>query len=137
MKYHIWTEGCQMNTADSQFLASELEKLGLRATPRPEAADVIVLNTCVVRQSAEDRAIGRLYSLRPLKDKNPDVVLGLMGCFVGVRDYKPLQARFPFVDVFLPPSDPSRLVELLRARPGHASIPEDAFVDQSETETRY
>ena len=67
MKYHIWTEGCQMNVADSQRVASALERLGYQATPHAEEADVIVLNTCVVRQSAEDKAYGRLNSLRPLK----------------------------------------------------------------------
>ncbi|MBI5649753.1 MAG: MiaB/RimO family radical SAM methylthiotransferase [Chloroflexi bacterium] len=116
MNYHIWTEGCQMNVADSQRVASELEKLGYRATRDAESADVIVLNTCVVRQSAEDKAYSRLMSLKPLKQARPDLVLSLMGCLVGVRDASPLQKRFPFVDVFLPPSDPAKLVALLRAR---------------------
>jgi tRNA-2-methylthio-N6-dimethylallyladenosine synthase len=137
MKYHIWTEGCQMNVADSQRVASELEKLGYRATRDAESADVIVLNTCVVRQSAEDKAYARLMSLKPLKAARPDLVLGLMGCLVGVRDASPLQKRFPFVDVFLPPSDPSKLVELLRARDGHAARGEDFEIEQHEIETRY
>ena len=67
MKYHIWTEGCQMNVADSQRVGSSLEHLGYTFTDKAEEADVIVLNTCVVRQSAEDKAYGRLTSLRPLK----------------------------------------------------------------------
>ena len=71
MKYHIWTEGCQMNVADSQRVASALERLGYEGTDQPENADVIVLNTCVVRQSAENKAYGRLSSLRPLKDTGP------------------------------------------------------------------
>jgi tRNA-2-methylthio-N6-dimethylallyladenosine synthase len=137
MKYHIWTEGCQMNVADSQRVASELEKLGYRATRDAESADVIVLNTCVVRQSAEDKAYARLMSLKPLKRARPELVLGLMGCLVGVRDASPLQARFPFVDVFLPPSDPTKLVQLLRARDGHTSRGEDFEIEQRETETRY
>jgi tRNA-2-methylthio-N6-dimethylallyladenosine synthase len=137
MKYHIWTEGCQMNVADSQRVASELEKLGYRATRDAESADVIVLNTCVVRQSAEDKAYARLMSLKPLKAARPDLVLGLMGCLVGVRDASPLQKRFPFVDVFLPPSDPSKLIELLRARDGRAARGEDFEIEQHEIETRY
>jgi len=137
MKYHITTYGCQMNEADSQRVASELEKLGYRAARDAESADVIVLNTCVVRQSAEDKAYSRLMSLKPLKQARPDLVLGLMGCLVGVRDASPLQARFPFVDVFLPPSDPTKLVQLLRARDGHASRGEDHEIEQRETETRY
>ncbi len=126
-----------MNLADSQRVASELEKLGYRATRDPESADIIVLNTCVVRQSAEDKAYSRLMSLKPLKQARPDLVLGLMGCLVGVRDPAPLHARFPFVDVFLPPSDPTRLVELLRSRNGHAAVAEDFRIDQDETAARY
>jgi len=113
MKYHIWTEGCQMNVADSQRLASALERIGYQSALQAEDADVIVLNTCVVRQSAEDKAYGRLHSLRPLKEKNPQLVINLMGCLVGVRSYDRLQQRFPFVDVFSPPSDPGPLVSFL------------------------
>jgi len=122
-----------MNDADSRRVASELEKLGYRATRDAESADVIVLNTCVVRQSAEDKAYSRLMSLKPLKAARPDLVLGLMGCLVGVRDASPLQKRFPFVDVFLPPSDPTRLVELLRARGSViASRPERSAAESKE-----
>ena len=113
MKYHIWTEGCQMNVADSQRLGSALERLGYSLTDSAEEADVIVLNTCVVRQSAEDKATGRLHSLRPLKQRNPRLVINLMGCLVGVKGDEKLRARFPFVDVFSPPSDPGPLVAYL------------------------
>jgi tRNA-2-methylthio-N6-dimethylallyladenosine synthase len=112
-KYHIWTEGCQMNVADSQRLGSALERLGYEFTGKAEDADVIVLNTCVVRQSAEDKAYGRLSSMRPLKTKNPRLVVNLMGCLVGIRDNEKLRARFPFVDVFSPPSDPGPLISFL------------------------
>jgi tRNA-2-methylthio-N6-dimethylallyladenosine synthase len=112
-KYHVWTEGCQMNVADSQRLGSALERLGYEFTGKAEDADVIVLNTCVVRQSAEDKAIGRLTSLRPLKIKNPGLVVNLMGCMVGIRNPEMLRDRFPFVDVFSPPSDPGPLVSYL------------------------
>jgi len=113
MKYHIWTEGCQMNVADSQRVGSALEHLGYNQTEQIEAADVIVMNTCVVRQSAEDKAYGRLSSLKPLKQKNPTLIINLMGCLVGVRGYDKLKARFPYVDVFSPPSDPGPLVSFL------------------------
>ncbi len=113
MKYHIWTEGCQMNVADSQRVATALERLGYVGTSRAEEANVIVLNTCVVRQSAEDKAYGRLTSLQPLKTQRPDLVINLMGCMVGVKGHDQLKKRFPFVDVFSPPSDPAPLVEFL------------------------
>ncbi len=113
MKYHIWTEGCQMNVADSQRVGSALEHLGYTHTAKIESADVIVMNTCVVRQSAEDKAYGRLSSLQPLKQKNPALVINLMGCLVGVRGHDKLRKRFPYVDVFSPPSDPGPLVSYL------------------------
>jgi tRNA-2-methylthio-N6-dimethylallyladenosine synthase len=102
-----------MNVADSQRVASALERLGYQAAARADHADIIVLNTCVVRQSAEDKAVGRLFSLRPLKEKRPDVVVNLMGCMVGVKGADKLRARFPFVDVFSPPSDPGPLISYL------------------------
>jgi tRNA-2-methylthio-N6-dimethylallyladenosine synthase len=113
MKYHIWTEGCQMNVADSQRVGSSLEHLGYTFTEKAEEADVIVLNTCVVRQSAEDKALGRLSSLLPLKRQNPNLVINLMGCLVGVRGAEKLRQRLPYVDVFSPPSDPGPLVSFL------------------------
>ncbi len=102
-----------MNVADSRRVASALERLGYNNTTRPEEADVIVLNTCVVRQSAEDKAVGRLNSLRPLKKRNPNLVINLMGCLVGVKGHDKLRQRFPFVDVFSPPSDPGPLITYL------------------------
>lgn len=130
MKYHIWTAGCQMNVADSQRVASALERLGYRATRRAEGADVIVLNTCVVRQQAEDRAVGRLSSLRPLKEAHPDLVINLMGCMVGVKGTEALAERFPYVDVFSPPSDPGPLVAYLTQA-------DSRDLDQSETARRH
>ena len=130
MKYHIWTAGCQMNVADSQRVASELERIGYRSTRRAEDADVIVLNTCVVRQSAEDRAAGRLNSLKPLKEERPGLVINLMGCMVGVRGHDQLQAAFPFVDVFSPPSDPAPLIDHLLGRQGQS-------LERAETKRRF
>ena len=80
-----------MNAADSLRVASALEKLGYESTNRAMDADVVVLNTCVVRQSAEDKAIGRLTSLKALKKKNPKAVINLMGCMVGIRGYSHLK----------------------------------------------
>ena len=116
MKYHIWTEGCQMNIADSQRLASALEALGYEYIDKPENADVVVLNTCMVRQSAEDRALGRLGSLKPAKKKNPEMIIGLMGCMVGYKDPKPLKKKLPWVDVFAPPSNPKLIVDYVMSR---------------------
>ncbi len=114
-----------MNVADSRRLASALEQMGYLPTRKPKEADVIVLNTCVVRQSAEDKAIGRLSSLRPLKDNNPNLVINLMGCLIGVRGNQEIQKRFPWVDVVSPPSDPGPLLHYLTERAGRQQIQEN------------
>lgn len=105
-----------MNEADSDRVASALERLGYSYCPVIEEADVIVLNTCVVRQSAEEKAIGRLTTLLPTKRKRPDLVINMMGCLVGIKGNNPLQKRYPYVDVFSPPSDPGPLVDFLIKR---------------------
>jgi tRNA-2-methylthio-N6-dimethylallyladenosine synthase len=102
--YHFWITGCQMNYADARRVATELEKLGYRSTPRAEDADVVVLETCTVRQQSEDKAYNKLHNLRPLKASRPDMTVAVMGCVVGVRGNEALAQRFPYVDVFMEPS---------------------------------
>ncbi len=119
-----------MNVADSQRVGSSLEHLGYTFTETIEEADVIVLNTCVVRQSAEDKALGRLSSLAPLKKKNPNLVINLMGCLVGVRGTEKLKARLPYVDVFSPPSDPGPLIS-------HLTQGEIRSMEDAETTRRF
>jgi len=105
-----------MNLADSQRVAAGLERLGYTATARAEDADIVVLNTCVVRQQPEDKAVGRLQQLRSIKAEHPERVLALMGCMVGAREVTALEQRFPWVDLFLPPSDPTELWAYLAQR---------------------
>ena len=119
-----------MNVADSQRVASALERLGYQGTARAEEAAVIVLNTCVVRQSAEDKAYGRLSSLKPLKEKNPNLTINLMGCLVGVKGQEHLRKQFPQVDVFSPPSDPGPLVSYLTQS-------ESRSIELTETRARF
>ncbi len=102
-----------MNVADSQRLASAFEQLGYTASEAIENADVIILNTCMVRQSAEDKALGRLSSLKPLKIERPDLIIGLMGCMVGTKDQSVIRKKLPYVDVFAPPSDPKPIIDYL------------------------
>jgi tRNA-2-methylthio-N6-dimethylallyladenosine synthase len=94
VKYHIWTEGCQMNSADSLRVSAALEGLGYQECRQVEDADVIVLNTCVVRQSAEDKAVGRLSSLKKLKQQKPGLLINLMGCLVGVGGTRHCRSAF-------------------------------------------
>ncbi len=122
MRYFIESMGCQMNTADAQRLASELERIGYHATLNAQEADILVVNTCVVRQSAEDKAYNRLHEFKHLKNHNPDKVIGVMGCLVGVKDALRLRQRVPFVDVFMAPSDPQPMVEFLYSRLDEADV---------------
>jgi tRNA-2-methylthio-N6-dimethylallyladenosine synthase len=131
-KYNIWTIGCQMNEADSRHLGSQLEALGYAMTEDPEEADVMVLNTCVVRQQAEDRAIGRLQFVSELKGRHPELKVGLMGCMVGMREAPRLKKEFPFVDVFMPPSDPLPLLAFLQ---GEASDDAEARAEELRSKT--
>ena len=105
-----------MNVADSSRLSRALELLGLSATAEVNQADLIILNTCVVRQSAEDRALGRLNSLKPLKLANPNLMIGLMGCLIGIHGNSALEKRFPWVDIFAAPSDPEPFLRALEER---------------------
>ncbi|HNS40278.1 MAG TPA: MiaB/RimO family radical SAM methylthiotransferase, partial [Promineifilum sp.] len=102
--YHFWITGCQMNHADARRVATELEKIGYQSTPNAEEADVVVLETCTVRQQAEDKTYNKLQSLKPLKAQRPGMTVAVMGCVVGVRGNQVLEKRFPFVDVFMEPS---------------------------------
>ena len=115
--YHIWTIGCQMNKADSERLESALGQMGLSAADSARGADVVVLNSCVVRQSAEDKVVGMLTSLKPARQRDPDKVVALMGCMVGPKT-DALEQRFPYVDVFMRPQQYEPLLDLLGQRMG-------------------
>ncbi len=109
-----------MNVADSDRLSRALGSLDFQATDDPAEAGLIILNTCVVRQSAEDRALGRLNSLKPLKHANPDLIIGLMGCLVGIRGNQAMEKRYPWVDIFAGPSDPEPFLRFLGDRLTHS-----------------
>ena len=115
MKYHIWTIGCQMNDADSRHLASRLEQAGHVPCDDAKHADLVILNTCVVRQQAEDKVYSRLTFMEQLKKNRPGLRVALMGCLVGTREAPAakLKERLAFVDYFLPPSDPGALLREL------------------------
>jgi tRNA-2-methylthio-N6-dimethylallyladenosine synthase len=118
MHYYLWTIGCQMNFADSRRVAEELQKLGFQEAGRPEDADLVLLNTCVVRQSAEDKVVGRLTSLSSLKRRPQGLsappTVALMGCFV--TEIPSLQRRYPWIDAFIKPSDIDSVIELAKQR---------------------
>jgi tRNA-2-methylthio-N6-dimethylallyladenosine synthase len=115
-KYHIWTIGCQMNTAESERLAARFEALGYQAAAAPGEADLVVLNSCVVRQGAEDRVINKLHAMRPLKKARPDIVVALTGCLVD-SDTAGLRRRYPHVDHFFKAGDNPPWLETPAATP--------------------
>ena len=101
-KYHIWTIGCQMNKAESERLGSYFEQLGYEPIATAEEADLVVLNSCVVRQSAENRVVNKLHNLKSLKRLRPNLTLAVTGCLVDA-DVAQLEKRFPQVDYFFKP----------------------------------
>ena len=101
--YYIWTIGCQMNVADSNYVAAALRKRGYSESDDVEAADVVVLNSCTVRQAAEDRIVGKLGELARIKKQKPGTFVALTGCMV-TEDQTTLRRRFPMVDIFFKPS---------------------------------
>jgi tRNA-2-methylthio-N6-dimethylallyladenosine synthase len=119
---YIETYGCQMNLADTELLFGHLGRSGYRRTDDPAGADVILINTCAIREHAEERVVGRLGDLVRYKARRPEVQLGLAGCMAQhLRDT--LMAKLPFVDFIVGPDAYRRLPELL----GHAGG--DPFVD--------
>jgi tRNA-2-methylthio-N6-dimethylallyladenosine synthase len=107
-RFHVWTIGCQMNEADSAKIAATLQEAGYAPTPSEEEADIVILNSCVVRQAAEDKVSGKLNSLIRLKRERPEVSVVLTGCMVTNQQEK-LRERFPHVDLFFDPSDFGKL----------------------------
>ena len=104
LQYYIWTEGCQMNKAESERLGSYLEQHGYQAVATPETADAIIVNSCVVRQSAESKAVNRINSLKALKRAHPSLTLAVTGCLVNSNTDQ-LKKSFPHVDYFFKPGD--------------------------------
>ena len=100
--YFIWTIGCQMNRAESQQIASYLDSTGYQNTDSFRNADLVVLNTCVVRQSAENKVLGTLGLLKGLKNERPNLSVLVTGCFVAPR-VEELQKQFPQIDLFFKP----------------------------------
>ena len=100
-KYHIWTVGCQMNQADSQRIQTMLDELGWEETSM-EQANLVVLNTCSVRQAPEEKAHNLLAQLRRSKNERSDLLVALMGCMIGnQKTIDALGKRYPHVDLFM------------------------------------
>ena len=117
-KFHIITQGCQMNVRDSEAMAALLAGMGYQPSDAPDDADIILLNTCTIREGADDKAYGRLGELRALKRKRSGVILGIAGCLVQ-KDRERVRERAPYLDLVFGVHNIHRLPELIRqARDG-------------------
>jgi tRNA-2-methylthio-N6-dimethylallyladenosine synthase len=112
-RFWIWTLGCQMNRSDSEEMAGRLLATGCAEASGIEAADLVVINTCAIREAAEAKVIGRQGALAALKAANPALRVVLTGCAVRERDRAGLRRRFPAVDLFLRPDEEPELVDRL------------------------
>ncbi len=112
-KLYIETVGCQMNLLDSELVVASLRKEGYELTSSKAEADTILFNTCSVRQHAEDKIYSALGRLKDAKKKNPEKVIGVMGC-MAQKDQKLIFDRAPFVDIVVGPGQLQRIPELIR-----------------------
>ena len=135
-RVYVETYGCQMNVADSDLLGGVLAEAGYATTTRAEDADVIVVNTCAVREKAEERVVARAAELGALKRKRPNTVLAIVGC-MAEHLKEGLATRAPAVDVIAGPDSYRRMPALLAAaraqRGTHAAPVLDIKLDKDET----
>jgi tRNA-2-methylthio-N6-dimethylallyladenosine synthase len=111
-RYHVTTFGCQMNEHDSERMKGMLESLGYDEAPAPEDADLILFNTCSIREKADSRFVAHLGHAKRLKKEDPRRIIGVGGCWAqSVKEE--VFARFPFVDVAFGPGQVHKLAEFL------------------------
>lgn len=111
--YHIRTYGCQMNEYDSERIRFALESLEYQATKDPAGADIIIFNTCCVRQNADDKVYGRLGELKRLKQKKPSLIIIVCGC-LAQKDKSELLKRFPYLNLVVGTFQINSLIELIK-----------------------
>jgi tRNA-2-methylthio-N6-dimethylallyladenosine synthase len=111
-QYHVTTFGCQMNEHDSERMKGMLESLGYAESADAEAADLILFNTCSIREKADERFVAHLHNAKAVKRRRPEVVIGVGGCWAqSVKDQ--VFRQFPFVDVAFGPGQVHKLAEFL------------------------
>ena len=112
-RFYVWTLGCQMNRSDSEEMAGRLLAAGCSEASAMDGADLVVINTCAIREAAEAKVIGRQGELAKLKAANPSMRVVMTGCAVREMDRERLDRRFPAVDLFLRPDEEPELVDRL------------------------
>ena len=140
--YHIVTLGCQMNARDSETIAGMLEKMGMRAAPTREEADLVLYNTCCVRENAENKALGNVIWLKELKKDKPEMLICVGGCMTQEPGMaQRIQEKYPFVDVVFGTHNMYRLPEyiykcLTRREPVIQVVQGDGYVVEGLPEKR-
>ena len=113
-KYFIVTYGCQMNVHESEKIAGILERMGYECGQKREEADIIVFNTCAIREEAEDRVFGNVGNLKKMKKKNKDLIIAVCGCMTQKENTaQKLMKTFPFVDIVIGTFNLSNLGNLI------------------------
>lgn len=116
-KYHIVTYGCQMNVHESEKIAGILAKLGYRETKEAEEADIIVFNTCCIRENAENHAFGNIGALKKLKKRKPGLIIAVGGCMTQEKGKTEiLKKKFPFIDIMFGTLNLEELGELIELK---------------------
>ena len=121
-RFFVWTLGCQMNRSDSEEMAGRLRTAGCEPAQGLDAADLIVINTCAIREAAEQKVIGRQGHLASLKAAKPGLRVVLTGCSVREPDRAGLHRRYPAVDLFLRPDEEPELIDRLGLASAQAPI---------------
>ena len=117
MQYHIVTYGCQMNVHESEKIAGILHNMGYTYTDQRESADIIVFNTCAIREGAEDRALGNIGALKQLKKQNPNKIIVVCGCMTQQKQVsEKIFKTFPFVDIILGTNNLHLLEKLIKQK---------------------
>jgi tRNA-2-methylthio-N6-dimethylallyladenosine synthase len=120
--FFVWTLGCQMNKSDSEEMAGRLLTAGCAEAPSMEAADLVVINTCAIREAAEAKVVGRQGHLGRLKAANPGMRVVMTGCSVRESNRAGLARRYPAVDLFLRPDEEPELVDRLGLASAQAPV---------------
>jgi len=120
--FFVWTLGCQMNKSDSEEMAGRLLAAGCPEAPAMDAADLVVINTCAIREAAEAKVIGRQGHLGRLKSANPGMRVVMTGCSVRESNRAGLARRYPAVDLFLRPDEEPELIDRLGIASAQAPV---------------
>ena len=131
LQYYIETFGCQMNVADSELVAGMLQECGYSETEDLNQADILFMNTCAIREKAEETVHNRLDSIQHLKKRNPQMLIGVLGCMAQNLKDDLLETK-PYVDIILGPDSYRRIPEIIKSRNGENNHEVDTRLSKYE-----